>query len=702
MNSTKPAVLFFKLQQSVPAKSWRNMAAFACILAFAQGANSAPQKSGLPTPATRSGFSKTASPKTANPKMAGLIVTSDYVLGPDDQVTVASISHAEVAASGIKIPADGKLNLPLLGVFKVSGKTIAQLEREILNRMLREGFLRPQVNITLQTARVQQVFVLNGAGGGTSVEIRPGFRISDALALSGGLGDLRPELTNATLSRAASTQPISLDLPSILRDSNSRANILVQNGDTIRLVARTIQINVAGKVAKSGALEIPIGSTLTEVIALVGGVQEKAALSRSTLKRAADGTIIPINFYNILVKGMPEPKIEFKEGDLLLIPEAQEQVTIQGAVGNPGYFPILDGKTLRISELIALAGGPMTSASLTRASVQHVDGTVEQIDLYKVLSLNQPENNIELRPEDIVTIPAYTEQIVIAGTGVRGGGFFPIEEGRKMRILDALTKAGGLSSEEDSTQITITRGMAGAVPNDGSSPVIDPLQTLTVDATKLYQNDIDENIVLKNGDLIMVTATPRLVYLAGEVRTPGVVTLSKGAGLVEVLMGAGGITEKGLASAVVVERNGVKHTVDVFSALTKGDSLIFPILPGDNIVVPISMNRVLVMAGVGTPGYVNIPEDRALSVTEAVMLAGGTRQDTKLEDTVILRQTEKGMTQIKTPIKTPQQMVNASKVILQSGDIVFVPELGTKKQNPISKGLSYLSIGRLFGLPIPF
>lgn len=686
-------------------RTFRVLLAFACFCASAQPASAAPvaSKSKLPIPSPQSRITRTPKVGAATPKLAGIVVTGTYVLGPEDQITVTSVSHPEISAAGITIPADGKINLPLIGSFSATGKSLAQIEKEILKRMDREGFLRPMTTVSLQVARVQQVFVLNSGGGAGTVPIKPGWRVSDALASAGGLSGARPELTNATLSRASSSMPISLNLPAILRDSNSRENLLLENGDTIRLVPRTIQINIAGKITKSGPLEIPIGSTLTEAIALAGGVQAKSALSRSSLKRAADGKVIPINFYDILVKGLPAPRIELQEGDLILIPEAQEQVTIQGAVGTPGYYDIPDGKTLRLSELVALAGGAREAASLTRTSVQHADGTTQIIDLYKVLALNQNEENIELRPEDIITIPAYTEQVVVAGNGVKTAGFFPIEEGKNLRILDALTKAGSLSTEPESTQITITRGMPGAVPNADPKLIPEAPQVLTVDATKLYKtNDINENILLKNGDLIMVTSTPRFVYLSGEVRTPGSMRLEEGEGLVELLARAGGVTEKGLASAVVVERNGTRNTIDVFGALTKGDTLDYPIYPGDNIVVPISMNRVLVMAGVSEPGYVNIPEDRPLSVTEAIMLAGGTRQDTKLEETVVLRQSEKGMTQIKTPIKTPQQMVAASKVMLKSGDIVFVPELGRKQGNIVQRGLNLLNIGRLFGLPLPF
>jgi polysaccharide export outer membrane protein len=627
---------------------------------------------------------KAATQKTSNGKATsaagkmpiGVHVTSDYVLGTGDVVVINSTTHQEVGLPSAQVPPDGKINVPLLGQFEATGKTIAELQSDIQKRMVRDGFLRPAVTVVLNSQRPQRVFLLNTDGTSGTADITPGMRISDVLALAGGTGQMRPELTDASLSRLGIARPIPLDLPSVLRDSNSKANIEVKNGDTIRLMPRIVEITVAGSVTKPGTLKIPIGSSLTEVMALAGGPTEKAALSRSTIKRADDGTIIPVNLNDVLIKGQPAPDIELREGDLLLVPEAQEKVTVQGAVGSPGYFPIEDGRTLRISELIALAGGLRTDAYQSHVTVQHADGTSTNVDLYRVLALNDARSNIELKPDDIVTVPAYTEKLTVAGTGVRAGAVLPIEEGKTMRLLEALTAAGGVIGEPEGVSITVTRGLPGSVPSTIPLAQQPAPKFLTVDPVRLYkENDIEANIPLQNGDQIIVTALPRNVFLSGHVKVPGTKILKPDMGLVELLTDAGGILETGLASGVIIERDGKKHTVDVFDAVTSGETMNFPLQPGDNIIVPENRNRVAVMPGVNRPGYIVIPEDKPISLAEAMVMAGGPSDVSKLDDVALLRPSPNGggMEKIDTPLKNDKQWIAASKVMLQPGDIVYVP-----------------------------
>jgi protein involved in polysaccharide export with SLBB domain len=225
---------------------------------------------------------------------------------------------------------------------------------------------------------------------------------------------------------------------------------------------------------------------------------------------------------------------------------------------------------------------------------------------------------------------------------------------------------------------------------------------MSVDPVKLYKDqDIAENVALQNGDLVMVTAIPRLVYLSGFVKTPGSRELKAGVGLVELLSEAGGITELGLASGVIVERDGQKFTIDVFEALTQGETVNFALQPGDNIIVPENKNRIAVMPGVTRPGYIVIPEDKPLSLAEAMVLAGGPRDSSKLDEVVLLRTTPgQEMKRIPTPLKTDRQWIAASKIILQPGDIVFVPDREPPKPRLLDRFFRVLPIFRILGVPL--
>jgi protein involved in polysaccharide export with SLBB domain len=309
-----------------------------------------------------------------------------------------------------------------------------------------------------------------------------------------------------------------------------------------------------------------------------------------------------------------------------------------------------------------------------------------------------------LQSEDIITIPKYSPQVIIAGSGIRGARYVPIVEGTSLRILGALTQAGGLANEPEATKITITRNMPGSVPT--LTPESQPAQpsVFNVDPIKLYkENDLDANLILQDGDVIMVTTEPRRVYLAGEVRSPGAYEILGNEGLTEILSRAGGLTEEGLLSGVIVERDGKKFTVDVFGALNRGDNVPFPLQAGDNIVVPKNMNRVLILPAVGEPGYHSIPEDRPMTIPEALNVANGTTGDALLKKVMLLRSTPDGLKPEPLPLDTADNWVKASKVVMKPGDILFVPSNQPRRGNNLgSKILGLLPfVSMVAGSPFP-
>jgi protein involved in polysaccharide export with SLBB domain len=71
---------------------------------------------------------------------------------------------------------------------------------------------------------------------------------------------------------------------------------VLKAGDTLRFTERIMRVSVAGQVARPGAYDIPIGSSLVEAIAQSGGATDKAALTRISITHA-DATEETINLY---------------------------------------------------------------------------------------------------------------------------------------------------------------------------------------------------------------------------------------------------------------------------------------------------------------------------------------------------------------------------------------------------------------------
>lgn len=607
-----------------------------------------------------------------------------YTLGPDDVLSVIVLRHPELSVEMQVVPSSGRIQVPSVGDIYVAGKTTSQVAFEITQR-LKKTLLRPAVTVALRTQRVQRVFV-SGAVIKTGVyDIRPGFRVTDALALSGGLIGL-PEQVDGTLNRPG-WKPVALKLPEIYLNGNSKYNFALRSGDALYFTQRVVRINVAGQVGKPGPVDVPTGQGIVQAISLAGGATPEAALSRVVVRR--NGTELPVDLYKAIVRGQGEDSFKLQPNDLIIVPQAEERIAVLGAVDKPNFYPIVDGKTMSVSEALAQAGGGSERAALSRAMIRHADGTQTPIDLYKITVLGSQEGNVLLKDGDSIVVPQSLGITVIGAVSKPGTVY--IEEAKIPRLADILAQSGGLTLRPEQSRISITR----RVPTVGTKPF-----TLEIDPIALLlQHSWSQNAEVQDGDVVTVAAIQsQTIFIAGEVRTPGSYDLHTGDGLPELLSRAGGPTLLGsLRQITITHKDGQVQMVDALDTIRKGQTSSLKLQEGDYVVVPQNMNRVLVMAAVKTPGSYPLPEDRPLTVGEALALAGGPTDTAKLKQIAILHQTPQGMQRRILSLKTAKDVQKNSEVTLQAGDILYVPQ-GSQSQSAwdvITRGVGLL---RVFGL----
>lgn len=169
------------------------------------------------------------------------------------------------------------------------------------------------------------------------------------------------------------------------------------------------QVLVLGRVAYPGALHFDRPPTLMDALARagalpVGGIgADKAALNRCAVFRGQD-QIAWIDLKSVLNGSNPRLNIELRRGDLLYIPDADDQlVYVIGQVHKPGAYRL----TPDMSFLDALntAGGPTNDASYKAMYVvrprEHLQ---REISLYDLLA-GDPIPNVVLEEGDIIFVP---------------------------------------------------------------------------------------------------------------------------------------------------------------------------------------------------------------------------------------------------------------------------------------------------------
>ncbi len=592
----------------------------------------------------------------------GVVSAQDYKLGPDDVIAVTVLRHPEASIPATTIPSTGRIQLPIAGEIYVAGKTTSQVQSQV-TKALRVRYLRPNVTVSLLKQRERRVFVSGAVNKPGVLELKPGWRLSEALAAVGGL-TARADQIAGTLSRGQQ-KPLKLDLARVLSSAEHPANIILRPGDVLRFTERVIPVTIIGQVGRAGKYNIPIGDSIVEAIAFAGGHTPKAALTKASVRRA-DGTEVPIDLYRAIVMG--EGKTDFKllAGDIITIPEATARISIGGAVAKPGPYDIEDGKVLRVREAVTRAG-TLPNAALARAKVQRANGTEVNVDLYKVLVLGLDDDNLLLNTGDSIYIPELRGVTVLGQ--VNAPGHYFLQEGQAPRITDVLARTGSVSAKPEMIRIRIARPAADGQSGGMKNIDIDPVALLN-------SRDPKENVPVQDGDLITVSAINlQMVYVTGEVRAQGAFELKENSTVPELIARAGGPTEEAALKRVVVERGGKNYPLDILAAVNQGKPSDFKLQEGDRVVVQKNTSKVMVTAAVNRPGFVLIPEDKKLTVAEALTAAGGPRERARLWQVALMRQTAGGevLTEI-IPMNTPQSWQMAANIPMRHGDVLYVPE----------------------------
>jgi polysaccharide export outer membrane protein len=228
------------------------------------------------------------------PVDAGAAATD--ALGPGDMVRVTVFQNPDLATEAT-ISADGTLAFPLLGEVNVAEKTPIEAGRLIAERLRQRKFvLDPQVSVTLVALRSRQVAVLGAVA-------KPGHypletthtRVTDLLALAGGVNEAGDETVVVVTNRNGSAERIEIDVPAMYQSGNLTANIELVPGDTIFVPSAPV-FYIYGAVQSPGAYPLEPGTSVMRALALGGGLTARGTERGLTIHRqGGDGAALELD-----------------------------------------------------------------------------------------------------------------------------------------------------------------------------------------------------------------------------------------------------------------------------------------------------------------------------------------------------------------------------------------------------------------------
>ena len=378
-------------------------------------------------------------------------------------------------------------------------------------------------------------------------------------------------------------------------------------------------VEIKGAVFRPGQYQL--GNEINSVRSLIAhaeGVTEDAFTARGVMHRMkADRTleVIPVDIQGILAGTVPD--IPLKNEDVLFIPtqadlQQQRTLTIHGEVMSPGTYQYADNTTLE--DLILQAGGLTDAASLAKVDVSRriVDpmSTTSSRTLAKTFTFSLRDGFVVdgtpgfiLEPYDEVYVrrsPGYMTQrnITVSGEVLFEGNQTLVN--KNMRLTEAIKAAGGVTEEAYVKGARIERRLNDderarrsfllkqlSSQAEGSDSVkIEQLDlgdtyTVGIHLEKALENPGSEyDVVLREGDRIIVPEYNGTVKISGNVMYPNTVVYSPGKNYKYYINQAGGYGNRAKKSKTwVIYQNGTMAQVGHGAKIEPGCEIVVPTKP---------------------------------------------------------------------------------------------------------------------------
>lgn len=446
-----------------------------------------------------------------------------------------------------------------------------------------------------------------------SYELKKGETIADLINYAAGFtGDAYTKNLRMIRKNGSEYQIFTVNEPDY-------ASFDLMEGDALTVGAMLDRfenkLEIKGAVYRPGTYQLGGEiKTVKDLIEKAEGLKGDAFTNRGLITREREDLtleMLPVDIGAIMAGTASD--VELVKNDVLYIPSIHDlkdlgNITVLGEVAKPGTFVYAENTTLE--DAIMLAGGLLESASTVKIEVsrriKNAESTTQADTIGKVFTFSfkdgyvlDGEAGFLLEPYDRVFVrrsPGYVAQTTVS---ISGEVIFPgsyILTHKEERLSDLVGKAGGLNSWAYVRGARLLRQMnaeeaarllaAGKVLEN----VGDNVDVSNIDHSRVYSVGIDlekalakpgsdADLVLREGDMLIVPEYINTVKISGNVMYPNVITYDPSYTVKDYVQQAGGYgfrTKK--SKTYVIYLNG---TVKKARRWSKG-----VIEPGCEIVIP--------------------------------------------------------------------------------------------------------------------
>ncbi len=476
------------------------------------------------------------------------LVPADYVIAPGDEVLVTLWGSVD-ADLRLTVDRAGRITLPRVGTVQVAGIRHSDLPTVIEKRVARV-FRDFQLSATVGQIRGVRVFVTGSVAKPGAYTVSNLSTVVTALLRAGGptaAGSYR-----AVELRRGAVKLATFDLYDLLLKGDRSGDLILQGGDVVHVGPVGTQVGVIGSVNKPAVIELKPHETISDALAMAGGFSAVADRSRLLVERLTERAEKRVTELKL-----PAASSGLAHGDLIRALNAtttvlsaqfqNKRVRVEGEVRRPGEYVLPANSTLQ--DALATAGGLSPAAYLFGTEFSRESVRLIQQQSYD-RALRDLETDLTRNTATQRTFNAEQSNALSANANANA------------RLLERLR---------------------------GLQPTGRVVLSLTPESTEL------PNLMLEDGDRLLIPSKPSTVGVYGSVFNSGNYLFRAGNTIGQIVNVAGGPTKGADESSTFV----VRLDGSVVSARLSdggwfrtgkniGESAA---LPGDTIFVPEEMNK---------------------------------------------------------------------------------------------------------------
>jgi polysaccharide biosynthesis/export protein len=475
-----------------------------------------------------------------------LPVGPEYVLGPGDAISVDVWGGVSRRFYRL-VDREGRISLPEVGPLLVAGKSLADVQQSV-QKTLRTQFRDVSADVSLSRLRAIRVYVVGDV-------VRPG--AYDVASLSTPL--------NALFSAGGPTGRGSLRILKHYRGNTLIENVDVydlllhgvkgdiqrlENGDTVMVPPLGPEVTIDGMVRRPAIYERKEEKSLSDAIALAGGLLPTATLRHIEVQRTVaheKHTMLSLELPAEGDKSEAEKQLasfQVQDGDKIRIfpiaPYTTDAVYLEGHVIRPGKYSYHQG--MKITDLVGsykdLLPDPAANyGEIIRLNEPDFHPTVQSFSV--AASLEDPAHAPELQALDTVVLFGrydFEDPPAVSVWGdVRKPGTY--RTSGDIHLSDAIHLAGGLTPDANEGDAQVFRYQRDST-----------LKILNVKLSSALDGNSTDDIVLHSRDRVLVHRNSAAieiatVYVKGEVERPGRYPLTADMRVSDLIRAAGGLKQ---------------------------------------------------------------------------------------------------------------------------------------------------------------